>query len=49
LTPLSERTNYSANIDAVVDGKVKKINWHFQTGNDKNYGSGVIPAKYRGE
>lgn len=49
LKPLAERTSYSASIDAVVDGKVKKINWHFKTGDDTNYGSGVIPAKYKGE
>ncbi|CAA6808564.1 MAG: Unknown protein [uncultured Thiotrichaceae bacterium] len=49
LKPLAIRTRYSVNIEAVVDGQLKKITWHFKTGNGKNYGSDVIPAKYRGE
>lgn len=47
LQPLAENVRYSVIVDAVVDGQMKKVNWHFKTGNDKNYGSGVIPAKYR--
>lgn len=49
LNPLTEKTRYSVIIDAVIDGKLKKINWHFKTGNDTNHASGVIPAKYWGK
>lgn len=49
LKPLAARTRYSAHIDVLVDGQRRQINWHFKTGDDKHYGSRVIPAKYRGE
>lgn len=48
LKRLKERARYSVSLDVLIDGTLTQINWHFRTGTDKNYGAGVIPAKYRG-